>query len=452
MKNPLAALSRLLGRGSSGAVLSALHSHAIGHALLIHGGMGEQLIGAYMSGAIDAPPPITDKPQDTAAGKVAVINISGPLVNRPMPGLCDDGPMSYEAIREAFDQVMSDDNIAAVILRIDSPGGMASGLFDLTDHIYASRGPKPIYAMVDDYAYSAAFAIAAACDQIWVTRTGDGGSVGAVYFFAQVTGADERAGIKITPIYAGERKIDLNPHLPLSPEAQAKAQAEINDLRDLFVASVATYRSLDPEVVRGTEADTYRGQAAVDIGFATNMGTFRDLLATLQAPAPPASSTSTDDGAGDQTNRDATTASATEDHAAVEAARALAEAEKQAAHTLTATRAALADAVAASNLPPAVSLAVLKAKPEAITGGVEAFVASAQTIADLCAAAKLDSLAADFVEQGLAVEVVREKLVDAAASTGTELVTTPPEVTAGQQSTAKPNALDPNRIYESRRK
>lgn len=450
MKNPLAALGRLLGRQSTGAVVTALYTNAIGRPLLVHGGMGESLIGAYLAGAVDAPAPVAAPAQEVTTGKAAIINVSGPLMSRPMPGLCDDGPVSYEAIRNAFDSAMADESITAIVFRIDSPGGMASGLFDLSDHIFASRGTKRIYAAIDDYAYSAACGLASACDEIWVTRTGQIGSVGAVYFNVNLTGADAKAGIKVTPIYSGAHKVDLNPHVPLSDDAVAKAQAQIDDLRDLFVDRVATYRGLTPEAVRATEADCYGGQAAIDIGLATHAGTFRDLLASIAAPPPATTDSQAQDGDNDADTQAAGT-EAGSDLSGTEQGRAEATTAPPTDAPKTITE-ALAEAVKASALPAQVALAVLKTKAALTVESIPAFVESAQKIADLCAAAKLETLAADFVEQGMSVEVVQQKLVEAVASTGDELVTTPPAVTAAQQSNAKTNALDPSLIYANRKR
>ena len=84
--------------------------------------------------------------------------------------------MSYAAVRDTFDELLNDDAVTSIILRLDTPGGMASGCFDLVDHIFEARGRKPVYALVDDHAYSAGFALASACDEIWISRTGGVGS------------------------------------------------------------------------------------------------------------------------------------------------------------------------------------------------------------------------------------------------------------------------------------
>lgn len=290
MKNPIGALSRLFRRElEPNAVIAALYTHAIGQPLLVEPAMGERLIAAYMQGGIESPGPILAEPsgQDsgrqgvTPAPRPAVLSISGGLVARPQPGLCDDGPASYAGIRDAFDEVLADDNVSAIVLRLESPGGMVAGLFDLTDHIHASRGRKPIAAVVDDYAYSACYALAAACDEIWVSRTGGVGSIGVVGYHVDQSGYNDKVGIKVTPIFAGAHKVDFSPHAPLSDDAKAREQAEVDSLYQLFTSTVARYRDLDVAAVVATQARTYTGQAAIDIGLADHLGTLRDALASV---------------------------------------------------------------------------------------------------------------------------------------------------------------------------
>jgi hypothetical protein len=187
MANKPGLVARMFGRAPKHPVVTTLFTHAIGQPLLVHPVLGEALLGAYLSGAVDAPAPLVEgyvgtarilegagSPAATADGafgsEVRVLNISGALVNRPAPGLCDPGPLSYEAIGDALDEAMADSNVKAVVMRMASPGGMAAGCFDLADRVFAARGPKPIYAMVDDYAYSACYGLAAACDEIWTSR------------------------------------------------------------------------------------------------------------------------------------------------------------------------------------------------------------------------------------------------------------------------------------------
>lgn len=204
---------------------------------------------------------------DLVAG-VAVIEVSGTLVKklgelRPYSGLC-----GYDGIRQNLFAALSDPKASAICLLIDSPGGEVAGCFDLVDMIHQARGSKPIWAVLDDMAYSAAYAIASAADYVTVPRTGGTGSVGIIAMHVDFSKALSDAGLKVTLIQYGARKADGAPEIPLSPEAFSAAQSMINTMGDLFVETVARNRAIPASKVRDTQASVYLGAAGVDVGFA----------------------------------------------------------------------------------------------------------------------------------------------------------------------------------------
>jgi len=434
-------LSRLFGRSES-PLVAQLFTHAIGKPLLVHPQMGQQLIGAYLHGAVEARPstvsyeeiePGQTTPEGvvlTPARNIGVLNISGALVNRYQPGMCDPGPLSYEALRAAFDQLLADPTVEAIVMRIESLGGMASGLFDLADHIFESRGKKPIVAMIDDYAYSAAYGLAAAADEIWITRTGGAGSVGVRAFHVDQSAWNEKQGLKVTEIIAGARKADLSPHAPLSEEALERLQFEVNGLRQMFAASVAKYRGMTVEDVLATEALTYMGEDAIKIGFADRLGTYIDLMAELV----------TDPETPDDTKDESTKESGAAEQKPIETSAAAAVATEPAkADPAMAANAALGlvmAAVTAAQLNPAVTMALMKragaeAGARVTPDNVEAAISDARAIDDACAAANLREAAADYVARGVSLTKVREDLVAAVADTGPEIVTAHPVLQPG---------------------
>lgn len=412
MANKPGLVARMLGRAPKHPVVTTLFTHAIGQPLMVHPVLGEALLGAYLSGAVDAPQPLVEGAIPAPApavgvsgGEVRVLNISGGLVNRPQPGLCDPGPVSYEAIADALDEAIADSNVTAVVLRIASPGGMASGCFDLADRIYAARGTKPIYAMVDDYAYSAAYAIAAACDEIWLTRTGGVGSVGVVCWHVDQSEYDKKIGVKVTPIFAGARKVDYSPHLPLSEEALNFEQAEVDRLADLFIESVATYRGLDADAVRATQAGCFNGPLAVAAGFADQVGTMRDLLAHIAAPVVE------EEAANDDTTADPPAelpdAVPGADAGDAPAATLQLTAEQLAKMDLADKASAIA-AACPDRISPALAHVLLSL--DFPSSEAEARITHARTVTDLCAAARLPEVAAGYVKRHLAVDEVRAEL------------------------------------------
>ncbi|MBO7453838.1 MAG: S49 family peptidase [Alphaproteobacteria bacterium] len=175
---------------------------------------------------------------------------------------------NYDDIYLSVSRALHDDKVESLLLDIDSPGGEVGGLFDLVDFIYGARDKKPIYAYANDSAFSAAYAIASACSRIFVNRTSGVGSIGVIATHTDISEADKKLGVKYTTIFAGEEKNDLTPHEPLSKNAKDKLQREVNRLYEMFLSTVARNRNLDIEKIRKTQAATYYGENAIEVGLA----------------------------------------------------------------------------------------------------------------------------------------------------------------------------------------
>ena len=137
------------------------------------------------------------KPYDVAEG-VARIPIEGTLVHKLGTLHPFSGMTGYDGIRILLKLALDDPDVQAIMLDIDSPGGEVAGCFDLVDAIYEARGSKPIWAVLTESAYSAAYAIASAADRIIVPRTGGTGSVGVICMHVDMSQALSKAGINVT--------------------------------------------------------------------------------------------------------------------------------------------------------------------------------------------------------------------------------------------------------------
>lgn len=221
---------------------------------------------------------------DVVAG-VAIIQVSGTLVQKLGSLRPYSGMTGYDGIRQNFLMAISDPAVKAVMLDVDSPGGEVSGCFDLVDAIYRARGKKPIWAILNESAYSAAYAIASAADRIYLPRTGGVGSIGVIWMHMDWSQALTSAGLKVTFITFGETKADGHPEIPLSGEALARFQADIDTMGALFVSTVARNRNIPEQSVRDTQAATYMGAAGVSQGLADGVlapdAAFRALLAEI---------------------------------------------------------------------------------------------------------------------------------------------------------------------------
>jgi ClpP class serine protease len=227
--------------------------------------------------------PMTSRGYSVAESGVAVVPIIGPLVARGDWLSMLVGAPSYGEVGDAITAALADPAARAVLLEVDSPGGEIGGLFDLVDRIVALRdaSDKPLWAVASESALSAAFAIASVADRLYVTRTAEIGSVGVVAIHVDESAADAMAGLKWTLIHAGRKKVDGNPHESLSGSARADIQADVDALHAELVALMARNRDMGAEAVGATEAAIYRGQRAVSVGFADQLGTVGQALAEL---------------------------------------------------------------------------------------------------------------------------------------------------------------------------
>jgi signal peptide peptidase SppA len=215
---------------------------------------------------------------------IAVLPVLGTLVRRASYIGAASGLTSYHDIEAMAEQAFADPMVKAVLLEIDSSGGEAGGVFDLAQRLQqlAQSSGKPLWAIADEAALSAAYAIACAADRLWLTRTAEVGSIGVVAVHVDESVADAKAGLNYTFLHAGRHKVDGHPHAPLPVPVAADIQADIDQLHEQFISLVAGFRRLTPEVIRDTEARVYRGEAAIQAGLADQIGTRSEAITTLQ--------------------------------------------------------------------------------------------------------------------------------------------------------------------------
>jgi signal peptide peptidase SppA len=212
---------------------------------------------------------------------IALIAIHGTLVRRTLGLEADSGLTSYEGIASALDAALASSEVGGILLDIDSPGGEAGGVFDLADRIAAARTRKPVWAVANEMAFSAAYALASGASRLWVTRMGGVGSIGVLAMHVDQSARDAREGFRYTTVFAGKRKDDLNPHQPITSEGLAFLRSEVDRIYGQFVETVAKHRGLDPDAVRDTEAALYFGRDAVNVGLADAVGTFDETLSAF---------------------------------------------------------------------------------------------------------------------------------------------------------------------------
>jgi signal peptide peptidase SppA len=218
----------------------------------------------------------------TAEG-TGIVTITGSLVNRGAWIGSQSGMTSYEGIAHQIESAVRDPKVRHIILDIDSPGGEAVGAMETAALVRKANEAKPVYAMVNGMAASAAYALASGAKAIISMESGVSGSIGVVLMHADYSRAVDRAGVTPTLIHAGAHKVDGNPYAPLSGEVKADLQAEVDRYYALFIDAVAVGRGrrLSAKAARATEARTFIGDAAKGAGLVDDIGSFAELLGQL---------------------------------------------------------------------------------------------------------------------------------------------------------------------------
>lgn len=228
----------------------------------------------------------TDPHTDALQDGIAVIPVTGTLVNRYASA--PSGVMSYDAIRDRVRAAVANEKVRGIMLRVDSFGGEVGGAFDTADVVHEAGKRKPVWASIDDNAYSAAYLLASQAERIYATRTAGMGSVGVMAVHYDFSKYLENKGIKPTLIYAGARKADLYPETALPDEARSQIDQDVNRAYQLFVDYVAHGRGLTDKTVKATEAGVFKGTDGIRAEFADHLGTFEEALKDFAAAVKPA--------------------------------------------------------------------------------------------------------------------------------------------------------------------
>ncbi|MES1953522.1 S49 family peptidase [Salinisphaera hydrothermalis] len=213
----------------------------------------------------------------TVAG-IAIVSVAGVTVHRNGAIHPTGGTSSYEGLQIQIQMALDNPDVRGIMLDLNSGGGEVAGLFDLVDLIYEGRAQKPIWALIDETGASAAYALASAAHRIVMPRTAQAGSIGVVLGHVDMSSAMEKAGLSVTLIHAGARKVDGNQFAPLSAEAKARLQAEVDQLYSLLTSTVARNRAISESAVRNTQAALFTGQHAVKAGLADEVMASHDAL------------------------------------------------------------------------------------------------------------------------------------------------------------------------------
>jgi len=270
--------------------ITANKLHALQEILERHAS-GEKLSEAEIADRIGSHAPSAAVRSGTAprSGKVAIIPVTGVIAqhSRMVNQVSTSSGTSCEAIGNMLDAALADPDCTAIVFDVDSPGGSVFGVQELASKIMSARGKKPMIAVANSQMASAAYWIGCAADELWVTPSGEVGSIGVFCVHMDASEAYAKEGLKPTIIKAGDNKAEGNPYEPLSKDALAYAQSQIDDYYAAFVKGVAQARGVSIAAVESDfgQGRTATAQVAVRRGMADKVGTLDQALAKFGVSA-----------------------------------------------------------------------------------------------------------------------------------------------------------------------
>jgi signal peptide peptidase SppA len=222
-------------------------------------------------------------------GGIAVIPIYGVITQRG--NMVDDvsgpGMVSTQIVTQMLRQAAADDAVSQILLDIDSPGGSVYGVSELSDAILSVRAQKPVVAIANSLAASAAYWVGSQASEFYVTAGGEVGSIGVWQAHQDYSKAMDEAGVKTTLISAGKFKVEGNPYAPLSEEAQGFMQSRVDDYFQAFTKAIAKGRNLSISQVREGmgQGRVLGADAALAQNMVDGIASFDQVLSKMQKDA-----------------------------------------------------------------------------------------------------------------------------------------------------------------------
>lgn len=205
-----------------------------------------------------------DMPTRQIIGKVGLVRMQGIIGSHlsTMETMC--GGYDLDTFSEDMGAMATDPRVENVLLVVRSPGGSVTGVPEAAAIV--RDYPKGVIALTDDMAASAAYWIASQANEVWVTPSGEAGSIGVYSAIVDESAAWAKEGYKLELMKAGKHKATGIPGLPLSDEDKAMIQAEVDGLYEEFKATVRSRRgNVSDDVMQG---QMFRGAKAVEAGLA----------------------------------------------------------------------------------------------------------------------------------------------------------------------------------------
>jgi len=227
-----------------------------------------------------------------AVGVIAAAVVAGLVWTGQAPGSISQAHIARVTIsgfisgdRRTLELIKSleDSKAAAVLVKIDSPGGTVTGSEALYDALRLLAAKKPLVAVVDGLAASGGYIAAMGSDRIVARQTSLVGSIGVLFQIPNVGQLMNTLGVKLEEVKSSPLKAAPNGFEPTSPEARAALQRVVDDNYDWFKRLVRERRKLaDPEVAVVSDGRVHSGRQGLALKLVDEIGGEPEAIAWLE--------------------------------------------------------------------------------------------------------------------------------------------------------------------------
>ena len=211
-------------------------------------------------------------PKDKSGDILAVYYASGEITDYDGSATSDEGIVGSKMIRD-LRKLKEDDNVKAVVLRVNSPGGSAFASEQIWHAVKELKANKPVIVSMGDYAASGGYYISCAADSIIAEPTTLTGSIGIFGMIPNVKGLTEKIGLTFDVVKTNKFADFGNLMRPVNGDERALLQMMISQGYDLFVSRCAEGRHMTKEgIEKIAEGRVWTGEMAKGIGLVDELG------------------------------------------------------------------------------------------------------------------------------------------------------------------------------------
>lgn len=225
----------------------------------------------------------------TRNGLIAVLPFYGMVMQRASARGAEFGVLGLQQFAHAFRAALADDSVGGILIDIDSPGGSVNGVAEFAEQVYQGRLRKPIMAIANSLAASAAYWIGSAANEFYITPGGEVGSIGVQCIHEDWSKALDKAGVRTTLISAGRYKTEQSAAAPLGHAAKQHIQSRVDAHYRAFTRDVAKHRGVDIDavlhgMVQGRLLDVERARRENMVDGVATFNEVRDILSRRIRP------------------------------------------------------------------------------------------------------------------------------------------------------------------------